>query len=125
MWGDANMDEVLAVWGEGLARYEAVDIKRALEAMVLAYADYPPTLPQFTALCRDARNARCQQEPKLTVRYSPVSPEVLAAIHELTKDPVNRKRDPKDWARRILQREANGEKLPIYALTSARAALGL
>ena len=126
MWREADPREVQSVWGESLGRYEAVDIKRALETMVLAYADYPPTLPQFTSMCRDARNARTQQAAKLThVRYNPVAPEVLAAIHELTRDPVNRKRDPKDWARRILARESAGEKLPIIALTSAREALGL
>jgi len=53
------------------------------------------------------------------------SPEVIAAIHELTADPVNRKRDPLDWARRIIQRDANGYHVNLFALQSAREALKL
>ncbi|MDE2022070.1 MAG: hypothetical protein KGI71_04165 [Patescibacteria group bacterium] len=51
--------------------------------------------------------------------------DVPGTVLHLTKDPLKRKRDPKDWARRILQREAAGERQPIYAVTSAREALGL
>jgi hypothetical protein len=126
MWGDADRDELHQVWGENLGSYAAEDIKRALETMVIAYTDYPPTLPQFAQLCRDSRNVRGQQMPKLAyVKAGAPSPEMLAAIHELTADPVNRKRDPKDWARKIVKREAEGEMVNLYALTSAREALGL
>jgi len=125
MWADADLNEVRSVWAESLGRYEAVDIKRALETMVLAYTDYPPTLPQFAAMCRDARAIRGQGLPKIVHRYGGPSPEVLAAIHELTADPVNRKRDPKDWARKIVKREAEGEKVNLYSLECAREVLGI
>jgi hypothetical protein len=125
-WKDADPDEVRAVWGDGLARYEAPDIKRALETMMIAYPDFPPTLPRFAAMCRDARSARGQEATKVTyVRYGQPSPEVMAAIHELTADPVNRKRDPKDWARRLVKRDADGETVNLYALASAKEALGV
>ncbi len=126
MWGDADLNEVRQVWGERLAHYEAVDIKRALETMVVAYTDFPPTLPQFMGMCRDARAARGQEaSKKIVVRYATVSPEILAAIHELTADPVNRKRDPKDWARRLLAKDSAGEPTVPYALKCAKEALGV
>jgi hypothetical protein len=53
------------------------------------------------------------------------NPEVLAMMHELTADPLNRKRDPKDWARKLIQRDAAGEPISHYALKSAREVLGL
>lgn len=126
MWKDADPNELREVWGEALTRFEAVDIKRALETMVVAYPDYPPTLPQFSSMCRDARAVRGQAAAKVThVRFGEPSPEVLAVIHELTAGPVNRKRDPKDWARRIVKREVDGEKVEPYSLTCAREALGI
>jgi len=127
MWADADLGEVRQVWGESLARFEAVDIKRALETMmmVVAYAEYPPTLPQFAAMCRDAKAVRSQGMLKVVHHYGRPGPEVMAMIHELTADPVNRKRDPKDWARKIIKRDAEGEMVKLYALNSAREALGL
>src|SRR6478609_6817399 len=96
MWGDVDLSEVRSVWADELSRFEAVDIKRALETMLIAYPDYPPTLPQFSAMCRDARAARGQAATRVThVRYGEPSPEVLAIIHTLTADPVGRKRDPR------------------------------
>lgn len=69
MWKDADPLEVRAVWAEGLGLYEPQDVRRALEAMVMTYTDFPPTLPQFSALCRDARSARTQTVAKLD--YNP------------------------------------------------------
>lgn len=109
-----------------MGRFEAVDIKRALETMVLAYTDYPPTLPQFSALCRDARAARTQTVSKVTyARYGGPAPEVLAEIHKVSSLTANRKRDPKDWARKIIKRELEGEKVNLYALQCAKEALGM
>jgi hypothetical protein len=126
MWKEADPNEVQRVWADSLGSYGAEDIKRALETMVIAYTDYPPTLPQFVGMCRDARNARGQATVKVSyIRAGAPSPEVLAVIHELTRDPIGRKRDPKDWARKIIKRDADGEKVNLYALTSAREALGM
>jgi hypothetical protein len=126
MWKDSDPDQVRELWAADLAPYDPADIKAALAAMGHAHPDFPPTLYEFRNLCREAMRARTQTVPKLpSIRYRSVAPEVLAAIHELTRDPVKRKRDPRDWARRILQREAAGERMPVYALTCAREALGL
>lgn len=72
MWKDADPNEVRSVWADALGHYEAQDVRRALEAMVMAYTEFPPTLPQFTGLCRDARSARTQAAPKLD--YDPRGP---------------------------------------------------
>jgi|SRR5690348_9270704 len=69
MWKDADPNEVRSVWADALGHYEAQDVRRALEAMVMAYTEFPPTLPQFTSLCRDARSARTQTTAKLD--YNP------------------------------------------------------
>ena len=86
MWKDADPNEVRAVWADALGPYEAQDVKRALEAMVMAYTEFPPTLPQFIALCRDSRSARTQAVAKLD--YNPRGPmpdHVKALIAKLKK----------------------------------------
>lgn len=126
VYGAGQSAELVDVWRDELGSFDPSDIRAALDALRFAYVDYPPTLYQFAALCRDAMRARSQSVAKVThIRYGQPSPEILAAIHELTKDPLRRKTGPRDWARKILQREANGERLPIYALTSSREVLGI
>lgn len=127
MWKDSNPDEVQALWAADLSAFDAADIKSALATMGHAYPNYPPTLYEFRALCRDAMRARVQTTHRVEyVRYGGPSPEVMAEIHKLTRTMKGEtERDPHDWARRILQREANGERMPIYALTSAREVLGV
>ncbi|MDE2022402.1 MAG: hypothetical protein KGI71_05840 [Patescibacteria group bacterium] len=126
MWVGTDADALVSVWAEELAAYELVDMKHALDALRYSNPEWPPTAFEFANLCKEAMRGRVQSMPQITsVRYGGPSPEVLAAIHELTRDPLKRQRDPKDWARRILQRETAGERQPIYAVTSAREALGL
>ena len=126
MWKDADPQEVQALWAAELSAFDAVDIRTALAAMGHAYPEYPPTLYEFRNLCRDAARSRSQLTARVEhTRYGGPSPVVLAAIHELTKDPLTRKRDPRDWARKILKREQEGERVTMYALQCAREALGL
>jgi hypothetical protein len=65
MWGEADPSEVRQVWGDGLGRFDAVDLRSALDAMPAVYTDYPPTLPQFVGLCLDARRSRASVAVKL------------------------------------------------------------
>lgn len=126
MFGEADADDLVSTWAEGLGRFDAIDIKRGLETMLIAYADYPPTLPQFLGLCRDARAARTQETSKLTVvRYGKVAPGVLAEIHKVANLHADRKRDPKDWARKLIAKEIEGEPVHAYALQCAKEALGI
>jgi hypothetical protein len=126
MWADADPIEVRAVWGEELVPFDGVDIRAAIEACRTAYPDYPPTLFQFSALCRDASRRRTASVPKLEGPRrgsSGIAPEVLAQIHTLLDK--GRQRDPKDWARRVLKRADAGEPMPLIAITSAKEALGI
>lgn len=65
MFGDSDPREVQAVWADELREAEPDDLRGALDAMRSAYPDYPPTLFQFSALCRDARHRRAQGATKL------------------------------------------------------------
>lgn len=65
MWGESDPTEIRQVWAESLGRYEASDIREALEKVLSAHPDYPPTLPQFMGLCADAKRRRGQEAVKL------------------------------------------------------------
>ena len=72
MWGDSNPHEVQAVWAAELGRFMAEDLRGALESLRTTHPDYPPTLFQFSGLCRDARKIRAQNAVKLDYTRTPM-----------------------------------------------------
>lgn len=58
MWVDADMAEVKAVWAEQLGRFEPTSISAALQRLIDSGNQWPPTLPEFCELCRQAAVAR-------------------------------------------------------------------
>lgn len=126
MWAGTPADELCAAWAIELGRFDGEDIRRALEAMRFAYKQFPPTLYEFADLCRDASRMRAQTVRRIDPPPSGIAnAEVLAAVHRLTRNMLDRKRDPRDWARRILTREQAGERMTIYAVRCAKEALGI
>jgi hypothetical protein len=93
--------------------------------MVHAYKEFPPTLPQFSDLCREARKQRGYGLPRLPdrMRLGDVDPEVLARIHEFTRR--DRKRDPHDWARQIIAGKMDGTYRDRLGIRYAEEVLGL
>jgi hypothetical protein len=65
MWGEVDPSVLHPVWAEALGGFEPADVREALDAMVRSYTDFPPTLPQFTNLCIDAKRRRLRELPKL------------------------------------------------------------
>lgn len=54
-WAGADMESVRQDWAEMLADFTADEIKRGLSACMrrpLAQAPFPPTMPEFAAMCR-------------------------------------------------------------------------
>lgn len=84
MWGDADHAEVIAVWGEELGRYQLDDIKSAIETLRVEHVSYPPTLFEFSMLCRDAARRSAQAKMLGAPRETP-DPEALAKINEMMR----------------------------------------
>jgi len=121
MWNDIPMAAVKALWAEDLAGCTGEQIRRALEH-VKANNPFPPSCPEFLALCRQFR-----APPSVAGYLKPptshgIPAEIQAEIDRLLKRKEGEKRDPKDWARRIL---ANPERYPSISLEFASEALGL
>lgn len=95
MWGNTNLRNVKALWAEKLAGFSVNPkaIKYALDA--LDEHPYPPTLPEFLALCRKA--------PRLQVEALPApaadKQKINAAAKE-AKRATGGKQDLLGWAKR-------------------------
>lgn len=62
MWVDSDMAEVKTVWSEQLGRFEPASIAAALQRLVDSGNQWPPTLPEFVELCRQAAIGRQQTQ---------------------------------------------------------------
>ena len=49
--GDAGMVTARAIWAHGLRRYDIETVKGALARCLQHHPEYPPSFPQFVALC--------------------------------------------------------------------------
>lgn len=65
MWVDADMDEVRGLWGQQLAKFRVESIAVALQRLVDSGSEWPPTLPEFSKLCRESAVERAAHAPAL------------------------------------------------------------
>jgi len=56
-WSGMPMDEVKGEWSRTLTGIEPDAIRLALDSMLTAGKPFPPTLPEFVALCRQFRKS--------------------------------------------------------------------
>lgn len=83
MWKDCDPMTVKSVWSSRLKGQDEVDIGAALEACMTALPSYPPTLPEFLGLCRDARSKRTAKVQKITGPREAPDPAAMAKIHSI------------------------------------------
>ena len=50
--GDAGIVSARQIWGHGLRNFDAGTVKAALAQCMAPHPEFPPSLPQFVALCR-------------------------------------------------------------------------
>jgi hypothetical protein len=124
LWGGTNLDTVQRIWSQKLAGFREMPgaIKEALNA--LDGKPYPPTLPEFLALCREA--APRHQNTPVMVGYTP-TPEDQARAQEIIKKAAERisgdGRDHKAWAKKLKERHESGELLSLLQVKSYQEAL--
>lgn len=124
MWGEVDPTILVQTWRTELAGIAPDDIRVALESMKTAYTDFPPTLPQFMALCRDARRNRRSLVALLPDKSR--DPDGMRKLEAMGESLAGTKRDPRAWARKVLERHAAGDRsLPPISIQFAREALGM
>lgn len=113
------MTDVKTMWGYELSGYAGHPsaIRYALDHL----PERCPNVIQFRNLCRAAPSI-----PVVRIEPPKAEPERVAAelakLADLSKVP---KTDSKEWARRIISRHEQGDKVSRYSLDCARSALGI
>lgn len=155
MWADMSREEVEAVWNAALRGYPPATIAKATQSLVQAGTGWPPTLPEFVAICRQSMTA-AHQAPMLThtpksdpdvaqraieqasrevagkaappdpLLALPVDETVVGRILAMYRREAAKGRSPnKRWACRLLLAFADGERLSVQQFELSCSALGL
>lgn len=115
LWAGTRMDEVKAAWTVSLAGCSVGQIKRAVE-WLRENRPFPPTCPEFIAICK--------QFPDPEPAAAPALPRLRGPSQYLDNDvPYERKHDGKDWARRIRALVLARRKVPLISVEYAREVL--
>ncbi len=97
---DAGLSIAMQVWGQKLAGFS--DKPEAIKAVLSNLPAFPPTLPEFVALCR----AQAQQKPiEARIAYTPTAEEMAKAQEVIEKASekvrsTNGAPDPLRWCRK-------------------------
>lgn len=100
MWSGADMPAVKALWSAQLSRLTREAIEAGLQRCVDDGLAWPPTLPEFVALCKPRTVEAAHRQAALP---APVSREHAAANLERVQDAIEsieRNGDALAWARR-------------------------
>lgn len=120
-WEGIDLSDVKTDWSHELAGFE-----HHPEEIAYALANLPPKAPTVIEFRAIARRAPVPDAPRLEApKADPV--KVAAEIAKQTglKSAFAPKHNPKEWAERIVERAAAGEKIKPITLRFAREALGM
>lgn len=117
-------DEVRQHWAQELA---GVDIRAITYALLnLPASPHAPNVLEFKALCQ--QYGRVPREPVKALPTPQVSPERVAAtvgrLRGLGEAMQHGPKDPKAWARKLKEAEANGKRLTRFQCVAWRQVLG-
>lgn len=104
MWAGADVDSVKSEWGRQLAGFEPRAIGIALQDCADSGREWPPSLPEFKGMCREAARYHASQIGLLpTPKGDPVAARdgITAAERQIAAQIGHGDaRDPLFWARR-------------------------
>jgi len=113
---DKGIRAAMLVWESALAKYSPDTIETAAKRLADECPDFPPNLPQFEAICRAVmprQTFRDEQPRRLPPpEAKPIGPIEFQAMN-----------DGKDWARKLLARQAAGDRVSLGSIECARKAL--
>jgi hypothetical protein len=124
-WGGVTNAERDLVWGEALSRYPLQAIGDAVRDLAENGTGWPPTLPEFVAMVREAmprpEHQRALPPPARTTHEIAAGAELarkaVAAVADTTSA------DPARWAYAVLERVDRKESVPAAGVTCALQAL--
>ncbi len=120
-WADGPAEAMRETWAVALGRFDGERIKWALEQMI-ATCPWPPTLPEFAALCRQAPRDEPAKLPAPNVPPSVIEARQAEAQAIAAKVAANV--PGKAWAHKLRARYLAGERLMMAQVSLASDALG-
>lgn len=120
-WEGIDLNDVKSDWSHELSGFDAHP-----EAIAYALANLPPKPPSVIEFRALARRAPMPEAPRLEApKADPV--RVAAEIAKQTglREALAPKHNPKEWAQRIVDRAAAGDRIRPITLKFAREALGM
>ncbi|MBR7998287.1 hypothetical protein [Burkholderia vietnamiensis] len=126
MWNGVNVVEVQRAWAIELGKLSRDQLKAGSDN--LTALPKPPTLPEFVALCRQARS---EQAASTTPRLADERPADRATVEanlgaiRRAQERVMRREPTAEWAFKLLMRgkSAGGAALPSEVVRCARDAI--
>lgn len=127
LWKGTDLEDVKHLWAKKLGGFadQPNAIKQALDA--LDAKPFPPTLPEFLTMCREA-GQRGLDAPKALPHYP--TPDEIARAEEAAQKVLETvakmpSRDHLAWAKDLKRRHESGEKLAFLQVKMYREALGI
>ena len=120
-WADVPAESMRETWAVALGRFDGERIKWALDQMI-ATCPWPPTLPEFAALCRQAPRDEPAKLPAPEVPPSVI--EARQAEAQAIAARVAGNVPGKAWAHKLRARYLSGERLMMAQVSLASDALG-
>ena len=125
LWRGTDPETVRRMWDEKLAGFREMPgaIKEALDS--LDSKPYPPTLPEFLQMCREAAPRHLNKPVMLSYTQTP---EDRAKAQEIARTVVEKivetdNREHKAWAKRLKARDEASERLSLTQVSAYREAL--
>lgn len=116
MWQGSNAEAVKAVWTSDLSAFTLEEIRDGIERLKDSGNGFPPTLPEFRAMCRASVASKRPEHQQFELPAPDMSAEaqarrdiVVAALKKLpTPEPSA------DWAYRAYHAHVSGEKVQTH-----------
>lgn len=118
MWANADLNEVKRIWAERLGGFNSRNIADALNS--LDEKPYPPNLPEFVSLCRQALRVSKPDVPPPTVGEAS---RVIKEVREKTGATTWKVPGKRDWAEKIKFKHEHGERMMPFQVSMACDAL--
>lgn len=122
MWGDADIAEVKQVWTQRLSQFQIASIGGAVDRLIESGREWPPTLPEFVELCRQAAIGRANADQSALLPMPRSTPEAAGQFVAQVVKSIKSRGPNRAWAGKILARHQAGESVPMAVLAMARAA---
>lgn len=127
LWKSSDIMKVRQAWTEDLSIFTVGDIADAINRLKDSESKFPPTLPEFRALCRAAHSSAPTESQAAFKLPAPDTSAENAQKQKATFDNyrnIGKKPASRDWAQVAIAKHESGEhRLHIGELEIVRAAL--